>query len=151
MNKSKIYEYITKDILFLISPILKDELKKNEDIDSVYIHIIDRFCNIYVFHNEYNSETEIRLKEQINEYIYAFVKYKMDFEKILPNSLTKKIREYLGYNRQLLYLDFDFLPKKLIEEIDEYTNSIFPIFNVRYFSCKLKSILPSKSIEITKN
>lgn len=144
------YKYIKKCIISALSPMLIHELQNNKKIDSIYIYTVSNFCNLYIFCDELEPEYENKLKEEIYEYVYALIKHKIDFENILPIALIKKVREYIGYNRQLLYFDFDYLPKNLIKEIDEYTNSIFPSFDIRYYSSNLKFILPPNALEIRK-
>ena len=148
LKKEKLTEYITKKLLFFVSPMLKYELQNIKKIDSIYVNTQYGYCKFYIFYNEIDIEIENELTEQINNNIYSFIGYELNYEILLPKFLIRKVREYVGYQKELTNFYLDGLPKYLKEKIDSYTNKYFPLCIIRHFPNKFKMILPPNSIQI---
>lgn len=134
---------IANQIIRHVTPMLKYECNECEELDSVYFFCVAKNLIFYIFYNKENEETKKRIIEQIDGYIWDYIKYELNCEKYIPKYLVRKVRNYIGYNVPMTLFYFDeVIPKKLNREISEATNKIFPSIWIKCYTVKMKGYLP---------
>lgn len=134
---------IVNQIIKHVTPMLKYECNKCEELDSIYFSYIAKNLFFYIFYNKENTETEKRIREQIDDYICDYIKYDLNYEKYISKDLVRKARNYIGYSVPMTFFYFDeAIPKNLNKEISEATNKIFPSIWIKYYTVKIKGYLP---------
>ena len=134
---------IVNQIIKYVTPMLKYECNECEELDSVYFFCVAKNLCFYIFYNKENEKTKKRIIEQIDDYIWEYIKYDLNYEKYIPKDLVRKARSYIGYSVPMTFFYFDeAIPKNLNKEISEAINKIFPSIWIKYYTVKIKGYLP---------